>query len=206
MKSGIEIWEKIPDTKNLFISNSGRILSMAQGIPKILSGKKNKKGYIRLMVNGRMVFVHRIVAEVFLKPPKEGQIQINHINGDKSDNRAINIEWRSPSENLYHSWKMLGRSNNKKREETRFKKKRYNKSNRHENNKHDGNIALGRNPRAIKTGCYETGEVFSCGVEAALKMGVPKTAVMQSIYTGSTVRGKYHFYQIKETKEGEKKP
>lgn len=219
MQEGLEIWEKIPDTTNLFISNKGRILSMAQGQPRIVSGKKNQKGYIRFRYNGKAVFVHRIVAEVFLQKPNSEQTQINHINGDKTDNRAINLEWCTPGENLKHSYETLGRIGSwagkkrkpiseAQREKQRKAMKEYFKRNPDviEKMRRDriGKNCLGENPRAIKTVCYETGEVFSCSKEAAIKLNVHISCIRQSIHKGSMVAGKYHFYQIKENDKGEK--
>ena len=212
MKLGQEIWEKIPNTTNLFVSDKGRILTMAMGIPKLVSGKKNEKGYVRFRYNKKAVFVHRIVAEVFLPKPKENQTQINHINGDKSDNRAINIQWCTPSENLRHSYEVLGRkgawlgkkmrpvSEEQRIRQSRLMKEYYKnnpdvKKRMSENRK--GRLTLGNNPRAIATVCYETGEVFSCGKEASIKLGVPLCCISQSIHKGSLVAGKYHFYQLK---------
>jgi hypothetical protein len=46
--------------------------------------------------------MHRIVAEAFLPNP-EGKTEVNHINGNKKDNRAVNLEWNSRKENVIHS-------------------------------------------------------------------------------------------------------
>ena len=219
MCSNGEIWEKIPDTINLFVSNHGRILSMVHGTPTIVKGKKNPKGYKRFAVNGRAKFVHRIVAEVFLPPPKEWQTQINHKNGIKQDNRAINLEWCSRSENQQHSYDVLGRKGcwegkkrgplsgeQKKRQSETIKKTlaAHPEIIERIKEKKKGKQTLGNNPRAIPTACYETGEVFSCGKEAAIKLGIPLPSISQSIHKGSLVAGKYHFYQIKKNQKTKK--
>lgn len=56
------------------------------------------------------VRVHKIIAECFL-PPDESRKYINHINGIKTDNRKINLERVTPSENNIHAYRVL----NKKR-------------------------------------------------------------------------------------------
>ncbi len=51
---------------------------------------------------GRTVYVHRLIAEAFIPNPSK-QPMVNHINGDKSDNRASNLEWCTGAENQQHA-------------------------------------------------------------------------------------------------------
>lgn len=68
-------------------------------------------GYARVRLpwgNGfRKVRVHRIVLRAFTGV--DG-VQCNHKNGIRLDNRLSNLEWCSASENMAHSYKVLGRA------------------------------------------------------------------------------------------------
>ena len=73
----------------------------------------NHKGY--LIVNLLDVYsnrkgfqVHRIVAEQFIQNPLKLPT-VNHINGDKSDNRVVNLEWATYHEQMQHSLIVLNR-------------------------------------------------------------------------------------------------
>jgi len=50
------------------------------------------------------MFVHRLIALAFVDGHKEG-LTVNHINGNKLDNRLENLEWVSLSDNSKHQWK-----------------------------------------------------------------------------------------------------
>ena len=50
-------------------------------------------------INRYMRQVHRLVLENFYPHPNRNNMQVNHINGDKSDNRLDNLEWMTPGEN-----------------------------------------------------------------------------------------------------------
>lgn len=51
--------------------------------------------------------IHRIVAEAFISRP-DGKTQINHIDGNKTNNRVDNLEWCTQSENMRHRVDVLG--------------------------------------------------------------------------------------------------
>lgn len=102
-----EIWKDIDGYEGLYqISNYGQVKSLKDnhGNPreKILKGVKNHKGYLRLTLykNKKMInySVHRLVAQAFIDNPNNFET-VNHINEDKTDNRACNLEWMSVADN-----------------------------------------------------------------------------------------------------------
>lgn len=110
-----EVWKEYPLNPTYLISNYGRIYHkdfVANNgrlcKSKLLSNVKTQDGYlfVRLTINGesKQKRVHRLVAETFLEKPKdERKNEVNHINGNKLDNRVENLEWCSSSENQQHA-------------------------------------------------------------------------------------------------------
>lgn len=104
------------------VSNYGRVRSVDRKIVqkdahggmvtfryhgKMLSLPVNGEGYVHLKIHNKFVRVHRMVAETFIPNPDE-KPYVNHINGDKTDNRVVNLEWCTASENQKHSVNVLG--------------------------------------------------------------------------------------------------
>lgn len=48
--------------------------------------------------------VHVLVAEAFLGPCPEPDWEVDHVDGNKLDNRAIRLEWVSHPENIRRAW------------------------------------------------------------------------------------------------------
>ena len=94
----MEVWKEIFNGTHQ-VSNKGNI-RRANGEKRKLQRYSN--GYLFIAYKGKHYSVHRLVAELFI-PNEEGKGQVNHINGNKADNRVENLEWNTASENQNHA-------------------------------------------------------------------------------------------------------
>lgn len=96
------IWAPVERSPHYWISDTGCVLSFRHG-PHFLKNSVTKKGYERVYLGGRCVFVHGLVAYAFLEPQGD-RTQVNHIDCNKRNNRAINLEWCDQSHNMQHAY------------------------------------------------------------------------------------------------------
>lgn len=87
-----------------------------------LTPSRGLNGYLIVSIDrGKRHLVHRLVAAAFLQPPASGGSVVNHINGDKRDNRVENLEWSTPAENNRHARaSLLNRQNGEQCNLTRY--------------------------------------------------------------------------------------
>lgn len=118
-----EAWKAVQGFEGYYeVSNRGRIRGCTRTIRRYSSDgsyhectwkggirklQPHSDGYLRVNLRKegteRGFYVHRLVAEAFIPNPS-GLPEVNHIDSDRSNNRAENLEWVSPSGNRKHGY------------------------------------------------------------------------------------------------------
>lgn len=127
----IEIWKPIKGYEDYYeVSNLGRVRSKDRIIYRTKKGFQHKPGIIMNPTgngNGYLIvplnrhgkrknhYVHRLVAEAFIDNPK-CKPQVNHLDHNRKNNNAENLEWVTCTENIRYSAHLVRhpRFNNKK--------------------------------------------------------------------------------------------
>lgn len=112
-----EVWRYIKGYEGKYqVSNLGNIKSFYKcKNGKIMKQLANPNGYLYVALdkgnrNYKRFLIHRLVAQTFL-PNIENKPQVNHIDGNKHNNKLDNLEWVTGSENQIHSYKHKLRKN-----------------------------------------------------------------------------------------------
>lgn len=180
-----EEWRQVNGYPLYSISNLGRIKNNKR--QRIVKGGLDTYGYrqVTLCNSGakKHFTIHRLVALHFIPNP-ENKPQINHINGIKTDNRAVNLEWVTQQENQDHFWRVINSE--------------VNRANRVK--AHKGKGLLSDNPNSKKVIRVEDGKVYNTLKEAGLDIGVRYNKI-SNVCAGraKTTKG-YHFKYLSEVK------
>lgn len=121
-----EDWKQINNYNNYFINSDGIIKSIDRIVLHKKSGKKFCKGqiikpqkdtrgynFVPLTNNlgeKKNPLVHRILMLTFNPIENSENLEVNHIDGIKTNNILSNLEWNTPSQNVKHSYEKLGRT------------------------------------------------------------------------------------------------
>ena len=189
-----ERWKDIQGFEGLYqISDWGRVKALARTLPhktygqwtikeKILKPSlngKNSRGYLFVVLFDRNkkihnARIHRLVAKHFVNNPNEDiYTQVDHIDGNKTNNYYKNLEWVTPLENTR-------RALNNGLIPAKSTDKRY---------------------CMKKVICIETGKIFNSVKEAALSIGIAPTNMSQACRKNRCAKGKHFKYF--ETSEGD---
>lgn len=109
-----EIWKTIPGSDNCRISNFGNVV---KGVNQFIDIQSDAEGYLRCSFGGTVGRdrIHRLVAKMFVKnDDPENKKFVDHIDGNKQNNRADNLRWVTSKQNTQYAADMGKFSNPQK--------------------------------------------------------------------------------------------
>jgi len=95
----MELW--LPINDNFQVSNQGNVRRARDF--KIMKPWSTGIGYKKIQVgkDRERYRVHRLVCEAWCLKPNDEYLIVHHVNGDRADNRAINLKWVTQKENVH---------------------------------------------------------------------------------------------------------
>lgn len=169
-------WVEIPGAVGYYANRNGDI----KGPRKVLKQIIDNKGYLHIGVyhkgNGcKLMQSHRLIARTFIPNP-DNKPQVNHINGNKSDNRVENLEWVTCKENMHHRYRVLKRKN------PLWQMRRCWEASAKVNSK--------------KVKCIETGTIYPSAGQATLDTGIDSGCIRSTCRGAQKTAGGYHWVYV----------
>lgn len=88
------------------VSSQGRVRSLHGDRPRILKPSETDEGYLRVaLVKGgkrKYVVLQKLVCRAFWGPPPSKKYEVGHLDGDRQNNWARNLEWVTKKQNAAH--------------------------------------------------------------------------------------------------------
>lgn len=167
----MEIWKDIKGYEGLYqISNLGRVKSLRKqkGFyirEEVILKNRIDRGYLKVTLSKdnklKYISVHRLIAEAFIPNP-ENKSFIDHINGNRADNRIENLRWVTQKENMNNPITRKRESNSKKGE----------KNPQYQKPKTEKQLEALRKSNIKSVICIETKEVFESIEDASKKYNI----------------------------------
>lgn len=105
------IWKSVQECPKYEVNQFGEIRHIYR--KQILKPRYNKGGYgyvsFKIEGHNKNFAIHRIVANAFIPNP-ENKPEVNHKDGDTTNNKADNLEWVTSSENKIHAYQKKNKS------------------------------------------------------------------------------------------------
>lgn len=111
-----EIWKNVYGFENIYqVSNLGNVKALERDInygnrichrkERLLSKHFNTDGYYTVKLkDNKNHAVHRLVAEAFISG--DFSLEVDHIDGDRTNNNVNNLRWVTHYENLLHTYEL----------------------------------------------------------------------------------------------------
>lgn len=127
-------WKHVKNKEDYIIFDDGTVIRLPHILVDIVGrrlprsfmvlnqNRRSNSGYDMIRVGTDEWYVHRLVAEHFVENDDVEKDQVNHIDGNKLNNHASNLEWVTQSENMIHASEnnLLNKDSSIRKKQTRI--------------------------------------------------------------------------------------
>ena len=104
-----EEWKTLFLNNNYEVSNLGRLRNKRTKV--IAKGTITKNGYVNVSVDNQNYRLHRLILQTWCPNEDYEELTVDHINGNRSDNRLENLRWATQEENTVYMMTRRGELN-----------------------------------------------------------------------------------------------